>query len=276
MRILAVAEREIKLGLRSSLSYSFLFLLSFFTTAIFLVLEGVPSTRGYTDLTGTLINITLYLLPLITLLLGGMSVTGEKERGHWGLLSTYPISGHALLWGKWIGLGAVLLVILSFSFGLAGLIAFLFGQSIPFDTLVFLWTFSVFLCLAYLSVALCFGALAKNRWQSIIAGITVWFIQILMWPTLVIGTLSHLPSYKLIQPALEAVTFLNPAELVRLFFTMRLGGGTAFGASYDQWITWVASGRGDLLFLGIWLLWIGVPLIIAGWVSQRGEQYGAE
>lgn len=232
--------------------------------------------QGYTDLTGTVLNITLYLLPLITLLLGGLSVTGEKESGQWGLLSTYPISSHALLWGKWIGLGAVLLTILSFSFGLAGLITLLFGQSISLHQLIFLWTFAAFLTLVYLSVAVCIGALAKNRWQSLIAGIAIWFIHILIWPTLVISTLSHLPSYKLIQPALEVITFLNPAEFIRIFSIMRLGGGAAFGADYDQWITWVQSGSGALLFLGIWLLWIVIPLIVGGWMGQRGEQDGAQ
>lgn len=92
LRILTVAKREIKLGFRNSWTYSFMILLSIFTVAILLLQSGVATTQGYTDMTGTVINMTLYLLPLITLLLGGFSVAVEKEDGQWGLLSTYPIS----------------------------------------------------------------------------------------------------------------------------------------------------------------------------------------
>ena len=74
--------REIKLGFRNFWTYSFLILLTIFTIAMLLLQSSVATVQGYTDMTGTVINITLYLLPLITLLLGGFSVAVEKEDGH--------------------------------------------------------------------------------------------------------------------------------------------------------------------------------------------------
>lgn len=273
--LFAVAKREIKLGLRSPLTYSFLVLLSLFTTAVFLLQSGIPSIQGYTDMTGTVLNIILYLLPLITLLLGGMSVTGEKDSGQWGLLSTYPISRYTLLWGKWMGLAAVSLAVLLFSFGLAGVIAILFGQRLRLETLWFLWTFSALLALVYLSVAVWIGAVSKNRWQSLIGGVVVWFVTILLWPLMIISALSHLPSYKWIQPVLEGLTFFNPAEWLRIFAIMRMGAGSAFGASYDQWITWATSSQGLLIFGAVWLAWISLPIWAGGLMSAGGDQHGS-
>ncbi len=146
MHTLTIAKREIKLGFRNSWTYSFLILLSIFTVAILLLQSGVNSTEGYTDMTGTMMNMTLYLLPLITLLLGSVSIAVEKETGHWELLSTYALSKTSFLWGKWLGLAVILLTMLAFSFGFAGLIAFLFGKSFPLETLIFFWVFFKFTC----------------------------------------------------------------------------------------------------------------------------------
>lgn len=276
LRILTVAKREIKLGFRNSWTYSFMILLSIFTVAILLLQSGVATTQGYTDMTGTVINMTLYLLPLITLLLGGFSVAVEKEDGQWGLLSTYPISVYTFLWGKWIGLAVILLTMLFFSFGLAGVITIVFGQELSINTLVFFWLFSTVLALVYLSISLLIGSIVMNRWQSLIGGITVWFFTIIIWPLLMISTLSHLPSYKLIKPILQVLTLLNPAEFIRVVSIMRLGAGAAFGADYYKWITWATSNYGLLIFFGIFLSWIFVSIFVGGFIWNRSDKNGAE
>lgn len=274
--MLAVAQREIKLGFRNSWTYSFLILLSIFTIALFLLQSGVSTIQGYTDMVGTMMNMILYLLPLITLLLGGFSATTEKENGQWGLLSTYPITAHTFLWGKWIGLAVILLTMLLFSFGLSGVIAIVFGQALSMYSLVYFWFFSSVLTLIYLSISIFIGSFARNRWQALIVSISVWFITVIIWPLLMISTLSHLPSYKHIQPTLQFLTLLNPAEFVRVFFVMRLGAGSAFGATYDQWNTWATSSVGVIIFTGLCLTWIIASIWIGGFIWKRGDQHGSE
>lgn len=274
--MLTVVTREIKLGFRNSWTYSFLILLSIFTIAILLLQSGVATSEGYTDMTGTVINMTLYLLPLITLLIGGFSTTVEKEDGHWGLLSTYPISTFSFLIGKWFGLAIVLLTIIFFSFGLSGIFVVLFGQSLSLQTFIFLWLFSSLLALVFLSLSILIGSLAKNRWQALIGGIGVWFITIVIWPLVMISTLSHLPSYKMIQPSLQVLTLLNPAEFIRVFAMMRLGAGSAFGADYDQWITWATGNIGLVTFILILAGWIFISLLLSGWIWNRGDKYGTK
>lgn len=175
MHIFTVAKRELKLGFRNSWTYSFLILLTIFTIVILLLHSTIPTNQGYTEMTGTVINMTLYLLPLITLLLGGFSLTTEKEDGEWSLLSTYPISSYSFLWGKWLGLSIIKITMILFSFGIAGLLITLFGQGLNIQTFIFFLLFSIALAIVYLSISFLIGSIAKNRWQSLIGGITIWF-----------------------------------------------------------------------------------------------------
>lgn len=150
----------------------------------------------------------------------------------------------------------------------------LFNQMIAIQTFLLLLVFALLLALAFLSIAFLIGAIAKNRWHALIWTIGVWFIFIISWPLIIISLLSLLPSYQMIQPTLQFVTILNPAELIRIFTMMRLGAGSAFGAEYDAWITWATSNSGLIIFIVVFLSIIIVTLFISSLLWKRGEQYG--
>lgn len=273
--MLFVAKREIRLGFRNSWTYSFLILFTIFTIAILQLQSGVAHSEGYTDMTGTMMNMTLYVLPLTTLLLGGFSTTTEKENGQWELLSTYPITSYTFLWGKWIGIVVILATVIFFSFGLAGLLILLFGNGIALSVFLFFLLFSTALAMVYVSIAFLIGAIAKNRWQALIGGITIWFVTIVIWPLLIISLLSHLPSYTMVQPTLQIATLLNPAESIRVFSIMRLGSGSVFGADYYEWISWATSKAGLLLFILLFISWIVCLVTLSGFLWKRGGVGGA-
>src|SRR5699024_2367775 len=155
-----------------------------------LLQSGVQATEGYTDMTGTMMNMTLYLLPLITLLTGSVSTAVEKESGQWSLLSTYALSPYTFLWGKWIGLAIIMLAMIAFGFGLSGIIITLYGKVITLGTLMFCWAFYSTLALIYLVVALFIGAITINPLQALFGSISLWFITIVICPRLLISRLS--------------------------------------------------------------------------------------
>lgn len=271
MQIKTVATREIRLGFRNSWTYSFLILLTIFTIAILLIQTGVSNTDGYTDVTGAMMNVTLYLLPLITLLLGGISTVTEKEDGNWELLSTYALSTSSFLFGKWIGLSIILLTIITFSFGIAGLITVIFGSGLSISSLLFFWTFSSILALVFLGISIFIGAITNNRWQTLIGAIGVWFLTIIIWPTLLISILSFVP-YQWIKPILEASTLFNPAELIRIFAMIKLGAGSVFGSEYDQWVTWMSGSLGSIFFVVLIIIWITGSLSVGALLWERRDK----
>ena len=271
-QMLQVAGREIRMGFRNPWAYSFLTLFALFMLALLLI-NRQGYVQGYSGVTGTMLNLILYLLPLMTLMLGSFSLTGEKEDGGWELLSTYPLTTGAYLIGKYIGLAVVLLAIAAFGFGLAGVAGWAAGGGFGFRTYVVLLAFSFCLALMYLAVSQLVGALARNRWQALTISAAVWFFTVMAWPALLIAVLGMLP-YPWIKPGVSVLTLFNPAELARLLAVIKLGGGSMLGADYTEWVTWIRGGSGTMVFTVVCLAWVAVCLGLAGWLWERGRRHG--
>ncbi|MCR8645477.1 ABC transporter permease [Paenibacillus sp. N1-5-1-14] len=272
MNLIHIALREVRLGFRNPWSYSFLILFTVFSMSLLLI-QSQNFTAGYSSTTSTMLNFILYLLPLMTLLIGSFSLTAEKEEGSWQLLSTYPLSTLSFLLGKYIGLAIVLLTIIAFGYGVTSLVGLFTGKGLNYQTMGLFIVFSGGLIVLFLAVALCIGTWARNRWQALTFGVAIWFFFIIGWPTLLIAVLGMLP-YLWIKPLLTILTLCNPAELVRLFVVVKLGGGTALGPEYYEWMQWINGPLGSLSFLTICLIWIGLAIGLAYWVWERGRCRG--
>ncbi|MBR2565415.1 MAG: ABC transporter permease subunit [Paenibacillus sp.] len=267
--MIQIAKRELKTGFRNPWSYSFLILFCTFSLSL-LLLNAQNPVQGYSGATGSMLNLILYLLPLMTLFLGSFSLTAEKEDGSWQLLSTYPIGTLSFITGKYVGLAAVLLIIVSFGYGLMGLVSGLLGNPIDLLTYLLFLAFSCGLILLFLSIALLIGSLSRNRWQALTISVSIWFFAVIGWPALLLAVLGLMP-YLWIKPLLVLLTFLNPAELVRLYIVIKLGGGSILGPEYYQWVTWVQQPSGSLIFIGICLLWVSCSILVVYTIWERGR-----
>lgn len=262
-----IAIREVKLGFRNPWAYSFMGLFALFMLCLLLI-NAQGYVQGYSGTTGTTLNLILYLLPLMSLLLGSFSLTAEKEDGSWELLSVYPISTWSFIIGKYIGLVIVLLVIVSIGFGVVGLLGLVAGFGFGLQTYLQLLAFSCSIALFFLAISLLIGTLAKNRWQALTIAVAIWFFAIIGWPPLLIAALGFMP-YPVIKPAVTMLTFLNPAELSRLFTVVKLGGGAILGPEYYEWIKWIRQPAGNFGFLGTTVVWIVSVIAFSQLIWER-------
>jgi len=270
--ILFVASREMKIGFRNPWAYSFTALFALFMFSLLLI-NAQGYVKGYSGSSSTMLNLALYLLPLMALILGSFSLTGDKEEGNWELLSTYPLRTWAFLAGKYIGLSAVLLAIVAFGFGLSGAAGWLLGGGLDVQAYSRLLVFSISLSLFFLGTAMLVGTVARNRWQSLTIAVGVWFFAIIAWPSILIAALGMMP-YLWVKPAVTVLTFLNPAELTRLFTVVKLGGGSTLGPEYYNWMVWIRSPWGTPVFAGVTIVWIGLALTVAYGLWERGRGRG--
>lgn len=268
-QIMAIAAREIQMGFRNPWSYSFMGLFTLFSLALTL-LNAQEFVQGYTSTSGTMLNLILYLLPLMTLLLGSFSLTIEKEEGSWQLLSTYPLRTFLFVLGKYLGMFVVLFTIIAFGYGLTGVISFLLGKAFAFSSFVLLFLFSGGLIALFLALAIGIGTITKNRWQALTVGVSLWFFTVIGWSTILIALLGTLP-YAYIKPMIVLLTLLNPAEFVRLFIITKLGGGSILGPEYFTFVQSMRGLEGTIFFVVFSLLWIASLLCLAVLFWERGR-----
>jgi len=269
---LQVAGREIRIGFRNPWSYSFLALFTVFSLSLLLMSAG-GVVEGYSGTTGSMISLILYLLPLMTLFLGSFSLTAEKEEGSWQLLATYPLRTVSFICGKYAGLSVVLLMIVAFGYGAMGAVGLIAGTGFDPKTYLLFMAFSAGLVLLFLAIAMIVGSLSRNRWQAMTICVSLWFFLVVGWSTILIALLGILP-YLWIKPVLVALTFLNPAELVRLFVVVKLGGGSVLGPEYYDWVQWVQEPSGTLAFLGGCAAMIVLSGVLVCWIWERRRSHG--
>ncbi|MDR9854161.1 ABC transporter permease [Paenibacillus sp. VCA1] len=270
--MIQLAKREIRLGFRNPWSYSFLILFSVFGLCL-LGINAQNYVQGYSGVTASMLSLILYLLPLMTLFIGAFSLTSEKEDGSWQLLSAYPLGTLAFVAGKYAGLLVVLLTVTSFGYGLMGMLGGMIGANLDFNTYGLFFIFSCLLVLLFLGLAMLVGSLSKNRWHALTISVSVWFFAVIGWQAFLLSFLNLLP-YLWIKPLLVTSTFLNPAELVRIFVVVRLGGGSILGPEYYRWVEWIQRPGGGLLFGAACLMWTVCLMTAVYWIWERGRRRG--
>ncbi len=215
---------------------------------LFLLERNNDGISSFTNVTGTIVNILLYLLPLFMLIIGSFSITNEIESGQWHLLCTYPVSIPAYLFGKFLGLVTAQSAVFTFSFGISMAIGLLTEIQLSVPWLLGIYLFSLLLIYVFLILGIFLGTLAKTRWKSLTMSVAVWFFLIMIWPTALISLLGLVP-YPMIDPLMKVAMVLNPAEFLRVFLIIQWDSGAIFGQSYDSIVHLFQSGTSWIILI---------------------------
>ncbi|MCC5800804.1 ABC transporter permease [Rossellomorea vietnamensis] len=251
---------EIYTTARQTSYYSFSILWIAVLTLLFLLQRSVPDMTLYTNMTGTVMNIAMYIIPLFMLIAGSFSVAAEKENGQWRLLCTYPFNTLSYVLGKMLGQFVSQAAIFTFSFGISILIALLTGGGITLKWAILLFLFSIVLMYAFTVIGFTVGAFVSTRWQALSMSVGIWFFLIMVWPVAWINVLSLVP-YQWIGPLMKVTLFLNPAELLRVVYVIKLDGGAVFGQPYDKVVAFWESPF-SVLTLGNYLVALTVICVL--------------
>jgi Cu-processing system permease protein len=239
---------EWKMMSRQRSYYSFLLLWVSVFSLLFLLAETTNGISGFTNITGTIVNIILYLLPLFMMIIGSFSIANEMENGQWHLLCTFPIRITTYFFGKLGGLLIAQIVVYTLSFSISMMIGLIAGIQLSVPLLLGIYFFSLILIFLFLILGIFLGTLVKTRWKALTLSVVVWFFLIMIWPTALIALLGLLP-YPLIEMAMKTAMLVNPAEFLRVFLIIQWDSGAIFGQSYDSLIPFFQSTIGWMFFI---------------------------
>ena len=218
----------------------------------------------------SLASLSVYLIPLIALMLSFDALVGEFERGTMMLLLTYPVTRWQVIIGKFLGHVMILFIAILAGYGGAALImTILTGSSLDgwqayaMMMLSSLALGSVFIALGYLV-----SVLVKERATAAGTAIGLWLMFVVLYDLLLFAVLLLDKEQVINQQLFAALMLISPTDTYRI-----LNLSMFDGVSQAAGIAGIASeaGMSGALLSSVLMLWIITPLIATLLVFQRRE-----
>lgn len=273
-KVLTIAGKEIREGLRNRWVLAVTLLLGALALTLSFLGSAPTGSVGASRLDVMMVSLsslTIFLVPLIALLLSHDAIVGEAERGTLLLLLSYPVRRGQIVLGKFLGHIVILAIATVVGYGVAGLaLALISGEGLGGALPAFAGMLgaSIMLGAAFLALGYLISALARERGVAAGAAVGAWLLFVLIYDMALLGVLVVDQGRFIGPPVLNALLLLNPADVYRLL------GLTA--SSEVQTLSGMA-GVADAATLGRPALlaalaaWIVVPLAIASAVFTRRE-----
>jgi Cu-processing system permease protein len=233
-RILTVAGQEIRIGIRNRWILLAAMILAVFSLALALLGSAPAGTLGVDRLTITvasLASLSVYLVPLIALLLAFDAICGEIERGTLLMTLSCPISRVEFLIGKAVGHTLVLAFALVVGYGLTAglLVAAGFGSLSGLVDFARLIATSILLGVCFLATGYVLSSLTRQSRTAAAASVAVWLMLVVLYDLALLGALVANPSGVFASDIFPYAILLNPADAFRLFNLAALGASDLVG-----------------------------------------------
>lgn len=270
--IAVIARQEMRITLRTKWVQIFALVFGVLTVAISyfgMVTSIVVSFEGFTRTTASLLNLVLYLVPMLALVAATSSFSADKGAAEF--LFSQPVSRTEVLLGKILGLFASLAIAVIFGFGVSGFIVAAQSGTEGITRYMGFIAFTLLLLLTFL----CLGALASiisdGRARALGIALAMWFAFVLFYDLIVMG-LACLLSPHMSRTFILLSLFGNPVDLARVSGLLILGGATIFGAAGAALVKTLGSTTMAVLSLSLaGLLWSVATLAVTSRVLVHRE-----
>jgi Cu-processing system permease protein len=230
---------------------------------------GSIGGQGLNRTTASIINLCLMLVPLLALLLGAASISGERERGTLGTLMSQPMSSTEILLGKYAGLNVALWLAVGLGFGGAGLLLAFFGTTAGMGTYLGFVLLSGVLASAMLGVGVLISVLSDSRLKAISIAVLAWFLFVIAYDLGAIGmALALTPSGRTLFLAVMA----NPVEAVRIMAVMGIESDLNILGPLGSYVNDTLGRTGAYAFLATAIAaWTVIPVALAAWLFGQQD-----
>lgn len=271
--IFAIAGKEIREGMRNRWVVAATLVLAALALGLAFMGSAPTGTVDASRLAITVVSLaslSIFLVPLIALLLSYDSLIGEIERGTMLLLLSYPVGRGQVVWGKFLGHLALLAVATIIGYGTAALGIAAMSEDAAgtrdwaaFTTLV---ASSIVLGASFLAIGLLASAWVRERATAAGVAVAVWLAFVLLFDLALLGWLTATGGQGISADAFQWILLLNPADAFRLLnltgFTeiRNLSGMAGLSAEASVPISILAAAL---------VAWVLVPLLLAHLLFAR-------
>jgi Cu-processing system permease protein len=221
---------------------------------------GTIGAGGFGRTTASLLNLVILVVPLMGLLMGSLSVAGEREHGTMLTVLAQPVLIEEVFLGKYLGLAAALLGTILCGFGAAALVIARQGGLPQVGDYLVLVGFTALFGLGYISLGFLIAVYARGTATALGVALFVWLASVFLCDLGLIGTSVVL---QLSPRSLLWLSLANPPQVFKLVVLQgiersleSLGPGGLYAAE-------VFGGRLPLVLSSVLALWAIVPFAAA-------------
>lgn len=269
-----IAGKELRDGLRNKWVIATTLLLAVLALTLAFLGSAPTGTVKVSPLLVTVVSLsslTIFLLPLIALLLSYDAIVGEIDRGTMALLMSYPVSRWEIMIGKFLGHLAILAIATVVGYGIAGIALQLVNGDLGLEAwqaFLGMIGYSVMLGGAFIAIGYLVSASVGDRGTAGGIAIGIWLIFVLVYDMALLGILVVDQGRILTGERLNWVLLFNPADAYRLL--------NLTGYSNVSMLAGVAGLSGEIglprsVLMAALAAWTIVPLAIASALFSRRQ-----
>ena len=270
--IITIAHQELTINVRNKWTLLFACVFGVLVLGIsyfVLVTAGSTGFQGFTRTSASLLNLVLYVVPLVAVTMGTLSFANEKSGGE--ILFAQPVNRFEILIGKLAGLFISLATATLVGFGFAGLVIAARAGNEGITRYPALVGFSLLLALIFLCLSALTSVLCQRKAKAFGAALFVWFFFVIFFDLIVIGV-SFLVKERTANQILFLSLFANPVDMVRVATLIVLDGKDVFGSAGAALLRFYGNSMGSVLVLIAGLLvWVGAPMLITSKILNRQD-----
>lgn len=270
--MLAIARHELAVNARNRWTVVFAVVFGVLVTTIAsvgILAEGFSGLQDFTRTSASLLNLVLYVVPLVALVMGTLSFTGD--RGSMELLFSQPVSRTEVMLGKVAGLFLAIAGSMLSGFAAAGAVIVIGGGTTGLPQYAALVALSLALALVFVGVAVLVSTASGRKAKAFGVSLFLWFFFVLFYDLLVVGLGTFLRG-EAANTFLFLSLFGNPVDLVRVAALITLDNVTIFGAAGAALLRFLGGPAMSLVLLAAALsLWAGIPLVAAARALRRQD-----
>jgi Cu-processing system permease protein len=268
-----IAAKEIRDGLRNRWIAAIIVLLAALALALLFLGSAPTGTIKASTLDVSVVSLaslTVYLLPLIALMLSFEAFVGEFERGTMLLLLTYPVARWQVVAGKFIGHVAILALAILIGYGsVAVVIAWTSGGDTQgWQAYLAMMVSSLLLGSIFIGLGYVVSVLVRERATAAGAAIGLWLVFVVLYDLVLLGVLLADKGQAIGAQLVGILMLINPTDAYRIFNLTASEGVRQVAGMTDLM---VAGNFSSAVTIAVMSAWAMLPLALTAVLFQRRE-----
>ena len=273
MAVATIAGREVLAGIRNRWMLAAALLLGVLALTLAFVGSTPAGPVAASRLAITVVSLSslsVFLVPLIGLLVSYDTLVGEIERGTMPLLMTHPVTRLRIVLGKFAGQVAILAIATVAGFGVAALATGLGdgGDAEAWRAFGVMVGSSILLGAAFIALGTLISAVVAERGTAAGVSAAVWLVFVVLFDMALLAVLVADEGQVVSGDLFRVLLLLNPTDVYRM---LTLAGSETVGALSGMAGVSAEAAFGHGLLFPVMALWIAVPLGLAGLLFGRKE-----